>query len=480
MTYRETLDYLDSFVNYEKKSAYPYRQSFKLARIRAFLSVIGNPQDSFKSVHVAGTKGKGSVCVFCANIFREAGYTAGLYTSPHLFDARERLRVLRPCPAQEDAPHPAQEEAPVRASARARACAQDFDGMISPKEMASLAGRLKPAIDSFCRHSPHGPLSFFEVYTAFAFEFFREKKVDVAVLETGLGGRLDATNVVKPLACAITSISLDHTDKLGTTLAEIAREKAGIIKRASRGAMPVISAPQRPVVLEVLNRRCRSRGADLFLAGREIGFSLLPGKKGLQRFSVSGELGEFGELGITLFGEHQAVNACVATGLAMAASARGGMRVDASAVRRGLSVTRWPGRFEIINHRPLIVLDGAHNWDSARMLARAVRRFLPGKKVSVIIGVSRDKDLRGICRALLPVARDFVATAARSPRAFSPEEVAGCIRKECRGIPVEISRDIQGALERISGKRSAGFLVTGSLFVVGEARALLAQQRVFA
>ena len=457
MTYRDTLAYLDQFINYERKASYPYRQSFKLERIRSFLDLIGNPQDSFKSIHVAGTKGKGSVCVFCASILREAGYSVGLYTSPHLCDVRERLRVLTPRPARDADP--------------------DFEGMISARELSALAGSLRPAIDSFCSSSPYGPLSFFEVYTAFAFEFFRRKKIDVAVLETGLGGRLDATNVVRPLACAITTISFDHTDKLGTTLPEIAREKAGIIKGRAQGVLPVISAPQRPAALAVLSRRCRSQEARLFVVGRDIKLSYFRGNKGFQRFSIAGPLGDYRGLRIGLLGEHQAVNACVATGLAAAAAREGAYHVDGNAVRGGLSSARWPGRFETIMRDPLIILDGAHNADSAAQLARAVRQFLPGKKVSVIIGVSRDKDLRGICRNLLPVAGEFIATAADNPRAFSPNEVAACIAKEDLSKPVEMSSSVREALKLALGKRRGCFLVTGSIFVVGEARGLLALKR---
>ncbi|MBI4972783.1 MAG: bifunctional folylpolyglutamate synthase/dihydrofolate synthase, partial [Candidatus Omnitrophica bacterium] len=223
MTYPETIKYLESFINYEKIPAFPYKESLKLERISGFLTALNNPQDDLKSIHTAGTKGKGSTCAFLTYILRQAGYKVGLYTSPHLSDFRERIRILRP-------------------NTKHQIPRTEFEGMISQNELTALTERLKPTIENYNRNSKYGPLSFFEVYTALAFIYFKEKKVDFAVLETGLGGRLDATNVVEPLVCASTPISLEHTQKLGNTLREIAAEKAGIIKGHQ---VIVISAPQK-------------------------------------------------------------------------------------------------------------------------------------------------------------------------------------------------------------------------------------------
>ena len=213
MTYTEALAYLNSFINYENKNTYSYRKSFKLERIQDFLELIGNPQEALQCLHIAGTKGKGSVCIFIASILREAGYSVGLYTSPHLMDVRERIRVLR------------------KTKDERRKTKDEFEGMISKKEITHLVERVKPLIEKYQRVSKYGDLTFFEVYTALAFMYFKEQRVDYAVLETGLGGRLDATNVVDPLVCGITPISYDHMDLLGKSLAKIAKEKAGIIKR---------------------------------------------------------------------------------------------------------------------------------------------------------------------------------------------------------------------------------------------------------
>ncbi|MCX5702895.1 MAG: hypothetical protein NT066_00115, partial [Candidatus Omnitrophica bacterium] len=219
MTYLEVTKYLESFINYEQIPAYPYRESLRLERIRNFLDTIGNPQKSLQCIHIAGTKGKGSTCAFAAYILRQAGYRVGLYTSPHLASFRERIRIL-------------DDQLALPSSG------QDFEGMISEKELTQLVERLKPEIEEYNKNSKYGPLSFFEAYTSLALVYFKEKKIDFAVLETGLGGRLDATNVVNPYVCAITPLSYEHTQKLGNSLREIATEKAGIIKAQNAKCLP--------------------------------------------------------------------------------------------------------------------------------------------------------------------------------------------------------------------------------------------------
>lgn len=420
---RETARYLDSFVNYEKRATYPYKRSFRLERIGSFLAAIGDPQDAFKSVHVAGTKGKGSVCLFCANILRSAGLRVGLYTSPHLCDVRERIRILEP------GSRPA-----------------DFEGMIGREELARLVAGLKPSIERFCASSPYGPLSFFEVYTALAFVYFRSKKVDCAVLETGLGGRLDATNVVVPAACCITSISLDHTQKLGRTLAAIAREKAGIIKPR----IPVVSAPQKAGALRVIEKICYARRSRLCLIGRDRSLKDLEG------------------IPIPLRGAHQSVNAACAAALCAAAAPALGVKLERTAVAQGLAGTRWPGRFEAAGR---FVLDGAHNGDSARALCRTLTESYPGKKITFILGVSKDKDLGAICRQLVRVSDRFIVTAADNPRAALPKRLAERIRAAAPGVRVRISQDIDSALEMAEDEgKERVCCVTGSIFLVGEAR----------
>jgi dihydrofolate synthase / folylpolyglutamate synthase len=455
MTFPEAVNYLDSFVNYEKRSAYPYRRSFRLERIRMFLSRIGNPQDSFPSIHVAGTKGKGSVCVFCSHILRESGVRVGLYTSPHLNTIRERIRILEP-------------------GVRQRTVAPDFEGMIGSAELCSLVVKFKPAIDSFCASSPLGALSFFEVCTVLAFAYFKERGVGCAVLETGLGGRLDATNVVTPVTCAISSISLDHTDKLGTTLAQIAREKAGIIK--SSGSRIVISAPQRARVRQVIEKKCSRTGCRLYIVGRDIRVRRIRRAGMFQHFDVTGEMGEYAGLTIRLLGSHQAINAACAVALGVCAGKVLKRAISAENIRTGLAKAAWPGRFEILRGR--FVLDGAHNGESAKMLARTLRETFPGETITVILGVSRDKDLRAICRQLLGVSRRFIATAADHSRACGVDRIVQCLKTQDPGAAVVRSTDIVDAVKRAERARAGGICcITGSLFLVAQARSLIKGKR---
>ena len=259
MTYQQTIKYLESFINYEKIPSYDYKESLKLERIKGFLSQIGNPQDYLKCIHIAGTKGKGSTSAFVAYILRAAGYKVGLYTSPHLEDFRERIRILKPGYRQQ-----------------ATGNRHYFDGMISKSELSQFVTKLKPRLEKYSKESKYGPLSFFEVYTALAFVYFKEKNVDFAVLETGMGGRLDATNVVNALISCITQISYDHMDKLGSTLKEIALEKAGIIKaknkitpeiaqgsRLKAQGRIVISAPQVDAAENVIIKKCKEKRGQL-------------------------------------------------------------------------------------------------------------------------------------------------------------------------------------------------------------------------
>ena len=464
MSYLDAVRYLDSFINYEKKPAYPYKESFKLERIKEFLKVIDSPQDSLRCIHVAGTKGKGSVCAFCAYILKEAGYKVGLYTSPHLSDVRERIRILNPS---------------VSMSQRN----EDFEGMISPEELESLVERLKPAIEEYNRNSKYGPLSFFEVYTALAFTCFKEKRVDFAVLETGLGGRLDATNVVDPLVCAITPISFDHTQKLGNTLREIAAEKAGIIKSHQSPVTShqpiVITAPQEDEVIKVIRNKCQQQNAILYEVGKDINFEQISFNNYSQDFNIGGALGEHRNLKIRLLGKHQLINAAVSVGII------DGLRfynlnIDIDAIRTGLYHTIWPGRCEIIAKEPLIVLDGAQNIASTRALKETIRENFSAaggsasggryKRLILILGISKDKDIKGICRELYDLADEIVLTKANNPRATEPQNLAEYFNAK----QVYITNNVKEAKEyacRIAHKKDL-ILITGSLFVVGEARDL--------
>ncbi len=440
MTYPAVIRYLNSFANYEKSTNYSYKETLKLARIQDFLAAIGNPQESLRVIHVAGTKGKGSTCAFSAYILREAGFCVGLYTSPHLNDFRERIRILKPF-----------------VSRRKRA-AGDFEGMISQAALTSLVKELKPAIEKYNRHSEYGRLSLFEVYTAIALLYFKRKNADFVVLETGMGGRLDATNAVDSLVCALTPVSYEHVQKLGKTLAKIAGEKAGIIK--NKGAI-VISAAQDKQARKAIHKRCKRFQASLYEVGRQIRYFKLK-----QGFTIKGLRKVYKNLRIRLLGEHQVANAALAVGLAEGLSSYG-FNIGGQAIRKGLYDTVWPGRCEVIAKNPLIVLDGAQNLASAAALKSAVKNNFKYRKLILVLGVSDDKDISGICRAFNPLADEIILTRAATSRAAEPKRLSFYFTKKLYLTQsVKEAKLLAGRIAR----REDLILVTGSLFVVGEYR----------
>lgn len=447
MSYPEAVQYLESLINYEKIPAYPYKESLKLERIKDFLNIIGNPQEFLRCIHIAGTKGKGSTCVFITYILKQAGYKVGLYTSPHLSDFSERIRILNSKvkrPIFDGYP-----EAKV-----------EFEGMISKHELTDLIGRLRPFIDKFNTESKYGPLSFFEVYTSLAFVYFRERKVDFAVLETGLGGRLDATNVVNPCVCAITPLSYEHTQKLGNSLKEIATEKAGIIKSSHQSI--VITAPQEKEALEVIREKCKEVKVKLCEVNKDIFY-----EKTHKGFNVMGIFGEYPNLEIRLIGKHQIINATVAIGVIEALRLRN-IDVGIDSIRGGLYNTIWPGRCEVVSQEPLVVLDGAQNVASATALKEAIKENFKYKKLILVLGVSCDKDIKGICKELYDLADTVILTKANSPRATEPQVLAGYFNGKDTQIASNVKEAKAKAL-RIAEKENL-VLVCGSLFVVGEFR----------
>ena len=279
MTYPEVIRYLNSFTDYEKNVDYSYAQTFDLRRMRDFLKFLGSPQEALKVIHVAGSKGKGSTAVFIAYILRQAGFSVGLYTSPHLHDFRERIRILKPGIFTPLKPAP------------------EFEGQISQQALINLVVKLKPRIAAYYRQEKYGKFSFFEVYTALALLYFKHQKTDFVVLEAGLGGRLDATNAVSALVSVITPISYEHTQKLGKTLTLIAKEKAGIIK--TKGAL-VITAAQNLAVRKVILERCKEFQGFLFEVGKQIKYW-----KTKSSFTVKGRRRNYTQLHLQLLGEAQ-------------------------------------------------------------------------------------------------------------------------------------------------------------------------------
>jgi dihydrofolate synthase/folylpolyglutamate synthase len=432
--YLAAVKYLESFVNYEKLNSYSYRKSLGLQRIRNLLAFFNNPQEKLKVIHIAGSKGKGSSCAFVAYILREAGFYVGLYTSPHLSDFRERIRILKPRRLNRRKP---------------------FEGVISKKELIQLVKLIRPAVKRF------PGLSFFEVYTALALLYFKNKNVDFAVLETGMGGRLDATNVASSLVCGITPISYEHTRYLGKSLTQIAGEKAGIIKYKSQ----VVSSVQEREAAQVIQNAAVSLQARLYTVGKDIKY--FNNKR--RYFAIKGLNNTYANLRINLLGEHQLINATLAVGIVEALSAYG-FKVGVDCVRKGLYNTIWPGRLEMLCHKPCIIVDGAQNAASAAVLRAAVRNIFKYRKLILVFGVSQDKDIRGIAAQLSGLAHKVILTAADTPRAALPASL-----KEyfvAKGKEIFITTGVSEAKHlalKVAGKEDL-ILVTGSLFVVGEFR----------
>ncbi len=439
MKYHDALRYLYSLADYEKQRIERYTpEDFRLERIEEFLALLGNPHRAYPTLHVAGTKGKGSVSAMLATVAQAAGLKVGLYTSPHLHTYRERIQL---------------------------------NGVPIPREaMAELVAEMQPLI-------PAVPgLTIFEVSTALAFLYFARQHPDLAIIEVGLGGRLDATNVITPLLSVITSLSLDHTYLLGNTLAEIAAEKGGIIKPG----VPVVSAPQADEAVAVLERIAAERGAALTLVGRDWHWE--PGARTragqtltVQAVSGSDELA--GVYQLALLGDFQQENAAVAIAALAQLRALGQTWVTPAAVGQGLAAAAWPGRMEILHQDPLVVVDCAHNPYSVGVLAQSLQTWFPGKRWIVIYGASNDKDIPGMIQALLPISEHFIATRSYHPRAAAPYALADLCAQLGHGAEIAINaqRALAQACQHL--KPGLGILVTGSIFIVADAREAWAKEQ---
>jgi dihydrofolate synthase / folylpolyglutamate synthase len=441
--YQDALTYIFSYVNYEKQPRYNYSAvTFDLSRMEALLERLGRPQDRFRSVHIAGTKGKGSTAASVESVLRAAGYHTGLYTSPHLHTWRERIRV---------------------------------NGELIPKAtLVDLLDRSRSAIEA----TPD--LSAFEIMTALAFLYFAEAGVEWAVLEVGLGGRLDATNVVHPAVCGITSLSYDHVELLGHTLSLIAWEKAGIIK----AGVPVVCAPQMPEAMGVIRRVCADTGARLVTIGSDWtweGHEIdLHGQTLIVRRESDGLT--LSDLRVSLLGRHQLVNATAAVALVEELIAQG-VAISEQAIRSGLAGARWPGRFEVLQTCPAVVIDSAHNADSAVKLRATLEEAFPRPaygRLALIFGASADKDIFGMLESFLALhdgehyrtADKVIVTRSNHPRAADPAHLADEVRHLCAGCPISIHDDVGDALlEALAWARPNDVIcVTGSIFVVARAR----------
>ncbi len=439
--YQDALDYLYSFIDYSRERSDRYSpEAFELGRMHRLLEQLGKPHQRYPSIHIAGTKGKGSVAALVAAALQAGGYRTGLYTSPHLLRFTERIQV---------------------------------DGREIPElEVARLVDQLRGPVEQI------PGLTTYELITALGFLYFAEAEIDVAVVEVGLGGRLDATNVIAPAVTVITSISFDHMHLLGNSLAEIAREKAGIVKPG----IPLISAPQPIEAAQAIEWIAAEQGAPLIRVGHD--WRSLREQYDLEGQHIriwpaasSAEQSEPVHLFIPLHGRHQVVNASVAFA-ALEAAAAAGIPLDRQAIQDGFARTRWPGRFQVLQLKPALVADAAHNAESAARLRTAVDDYFPGAPSSLIFGASDDKDISGMLDELLPRMQRVILTQAVHPRAADPEALAAMV--QARGVKPEIQVPVAAALD--AALMTAGpdetIIAAGSLFVVGEVLAAWEAARV--
>lgn len=418
--YRSALAFLYSFVDYERNAWWKYDTGhFNLDRVRSLLAALGNPHEHGWYAHVAGTNGKGSVCAMIASALREAGLTVGLYTSPHLVTFRERIRV---------------------------------NGQImSRDEVIASVRRIRSAAESITG------LTFFDVWTALAFDHFARRGADASVIEVGMGGRLDSTNVITPAVSVITSISMDHRGKLGETPAEIAAEKAGILKLG----VPAVSAPQTPDVAAVLEARAAETGSHIVVLGRDVSW-----ERSGDFLCYRGRRWALEPVSVPMPGNFQFENAATALA-ALETLAESGCPVNSKSAKRGIEHVRWPGRLETIAHRPEIVVDGACNPGAMTVVAEYIASRSPRGDTAAVFAMCRDKEVVDVLSILGSAASRIVFTQVRNPRAMDAAELAA---KAPQGVESFIEPNPDDALKRAAGLvgEDGLVLVIGSLYLVGE------------
>jgi len=432
LNYSQAENYLNSFVNYEQIPGISYAQpGYSLRHVEELLNRMGDPQLAAKTIHIAGTKGKGSVATMIAQVLSDSGYKTGLYTSPHLHTLRERISV---------------------------------DGsLISEAEFAAAMAEIKPFIESMKQDATFRQLTYFEALTALTFAYFKKKRVDFQVLEVGLGGRLDATNVAKPLVCIITPISLDHTQILGDSLKEIAREKAGIIKPCCW----VVLSPQPEEAASVIRDICREKEAKVVQVGKDVTWHKTGGDLHHQSLVIEGRTSEY-QVSIPLLGDYQLENAAVAVA-ALEILASAGFAISATNIAQGLARVNWPGRFQILQQNPTVLVDGAHNVASMKGLVNNIKAYFAHKRIFLVFGTSCDKDIPGIVNELVPLSPQVIVTRTAHPRAAPLSTLAAEFTK--RGINTETRETVTEAISRALSLAGRGDIicVTGSLYVVAEA-----------
>jgi len=407
-----------------------------LNNIRHLLRSVGNPQHAFRSVHVGGTNGKGSVVSYIGSVLVSAGYSVGKYTSPHMADFSERIVV---------------------------------DGERIPREdLERLIDLLRPVADEMPSVDNLDTPTFFEMSTAVAFKYFAERRLDFGVIEVGMGGRLDSTNVLQPDVTVITNVDMEHREHLGDTIEKIAFEKIGII---TDGAA-VVSAIRQPSAVALLEERCKEKAANLYLLDKNFSYELKPLEFPRQALSVRSALGNVEGVEISLAGEHQGQNGAVAV---VAAQVLAGTHtaITEDAIRSGMAATRWPCRLELVSRKPLIVVDVAHNAAGARRLQAEVSRAFADKRVILVLAISNDKDADAIASILCPDAEVTIVTQFRMHRHMPAEQLYNAVRRS--GHQAMLSYSVAEAVQKARSIASDDtlILITGSLFTAGEAKQAL-------
>ncbi len=430
--YQEALDYIYSFVDFSRTHQYNLSpENFDLTRMVQFMALLGSPQNTYPSLHIAGSKGKGSVSAFCASVLKVAGYKVGLYTSPHLKDFEERIQI---------------------------------NGiLISRSELVDLVNEVKPVVESIAE------LTTFEIMTGLAFLYFARQNVDIGVIEVGLGGRLDATNIISPLVSVITSLYLDHVTILGDTLEDIAAEKGGILKPG----IPVICAPQEKEALQVIKEIAAQNGSPLTQIEQDYPYIINSSTLDGQEFTLTkpGEEDREGnpQYFIPLLGGYQVINAVTAYAALNAIRSRG-FHINEAAIHQGLADTVWPARFEIARRQPPVIFDAAHNPASIRKLRETVDTFFPDLPQILVFGISEDKQLEGMLEEILPRTSHLICTQADHPRAMEAEDLAARAKKyPCSVESIPIVRDALCRAIQLADQDQL-VLVTGSIFVAASAR----------
>jgi dihydrofolate synthase/folylpolyglutamate synthase len=436
--YAKALRFLSTLCDFERLRIVRYNtDNFNLDRMRALLKKLGNPHDQFRSVHVAGTKGKGSTCAMVAAMLQSNGYKVGLYTSPHLVDIRERIVIN--------------------------------GEMISQADFARLTRLVEPIV---AKQKPTP--TYFDVLTAIAFKYFAEQKVELAVIETGLGGRLDSTNVISPEVTAITSISKDHMAQLGPTVSHIAAEKAGIFK----SGIPAVTVIQEPAVEAVLKTAAEKVGAPLDITGKTIDFSYRFESTRMlgahNRVCLTTAASKFEHLAVPMIGEHQAINCGLALSIIDRLKGRGIAINDARAME-GLAKVSVPGRMEMLSQMPRVICDGAHNAASLDAVIRAIGQHIRYDSMVLIFGCCADKDVAGMLERITSGADKVIFTKVNNVRTANPDELAARY-VELYGKMAQVAETLEDALaiaNRAVTKEDL-ICITGSFYLVGEAKKFFA------